>query len=164
MTNQDQEATKIDFAPKSRVETTSSMQDGGSQFSKKQQRKIMKQRSICSPRRLLNSPPPKQTPPIPSEDLSPSPRRVSIVSSTPLYFIKTPPPPPATDQRPVTPCMAMARPVLMKMATITSPTGTRLEAFCILFCLNFIKPKTLLPWKFFRPFVCFNLVKTGQTS
>ena len=142
MTNQDQEATKIDFAPKSRVETTSSMQDGGSQFSKKQQRKIMKQRSICSPRRLLNSPPPKQTPPIPSEDLSPSPRRVSMVSSTPLYFIKTPPPP--AEQRPITPGLGMARPVLMKMATITSPAVSRWRLF-ISFCGNFIKPETLTP-------------------
>ena len=125
MTSQDQEGTKIDLAPKGRVETSTSVQDGSCQYSKKHQRKMMKQRSICSPRRLMNSPPPKQTPPIPSEDLSPSPRRVSIVSSTPLYFIKTPPPAPPADQRPVTPCMAMARPVLMKMATITSPTGSR---------------------------------------
>ena len=116
MTRQAQEGTK------------SSVQDGSSLYSKKQERKMMKQRSICSPRRLMNSPPPKQTPPIPSEDLSPSPRRVSMVSSTPLYFIKTPPAPaPPADQRPLTPCMAMARPVLMKMTTITSPTGSRWE-------------------------------------
>ena len=155
MTNQDQEATQIDFAPKSRVETISSMQDGGSQFSKKQQRKIMKQRSICSPRRLLNSPPPKQTPPIPSEDLSPSPRRVSMVSSTPLYFIKTPPPPPATDQRPVTPCMAMARPVLMKMATITSPTGTRLEAFLYFILFELYQTKNSASVEVFQTFCLF---------
>ena len=126
MTTQDQ-GTKIDWAPKSREETVL-VQDGSSEYSKKHQRKMMKQRSICSPRRLMNSPPPKQTPPIPSEDLSPSPRRVSIVSSTPLYFIKTPPPPATPgDQRPLTPCMGMSRPVLMKMATITSPSVSRLD-------------------------------------
>ena len=140
MTSQAQGA-EIDLAPKSRVETSQSLKDGTAQYSKKQPRRIMKQRSICSPRRLMNSPPPRQTPPFPSEDLSPSPRRVSLVTSTPLYFIKSPLPP---DQRPLTPAMAMARPVLMKMATITSPAVSRWRLF-ISFCGNFIKPETLTP-------------------
>ena len=141
MTSQDPGA-EIDLASKTRVETSQSVKDGTSQFSKKQPRRIIKQRSICSPRRLMNSPPPKQTPPFPSEDLSPSPRRVSLVSSTPLYFIKTPPPP--AEQRPITPGLGMARPVLMKMATITSPAVSRWRLF-ISFCGNFIKPETLTP-------------------
>lgn len=165
MTSQDPERTKIDLAPKSRVEAAS-VQDGSSPYSKKQQRKMMKQRSICSPRRLMNSPPPKQTPPIPCEDLSPSPRRVSMVSSTPLYFIKTNPPAPAppADQRAVTPCLGMARPVLMKMATttVTSPTGSRSgghwgHSFCsqyeTFYFSLFELYQTLHPLKFFRPLV-----------
>ena len=151
MTSQDQGA-EIEFAPQSQ-------KDGSSQYSKKPGRKIIKQRSICSPRRLMNSPPPKQTPPFPSEDLPPLPpspcRRLSTPLSTPLYFIKTPPPP-APAQRPLTP--GMARPVLMKMATITSPSVSRSDSS---FCLNFIKHKTLSPFKVFQTF-CLNLISSSS--
>lgn len=96
----------------------------------------------ASPRRVLGSPPPKHTPPLEDEwssasrgrgqgqrSCSQSPRPVSPAArsghsspplrrvSTPLYVIG----PGDSDQRPVTPVPGMARPVLVKMATITSP-------------------------------------------
>ena len=130
MTTTRDQVSKIDFASLT-GEETSKLKSGKSPSSK-QQRMILRQRSICSPRRLLNSPPPKHTPPIPSDDLapilrgshSPAPRRISTVSvSTPLYVINNPPAP--AEQRPTTPLPAMSRPVLLKMATITSPTLSR---------------------------------------
>ena len=112
-------------------------------------RKVVRQRSACTPRRVMNSPPPRPTPPLcddivpilsrrpsshsprpssPSPSLrppycSPPPRRVSTMS-TPLYIVTSP-----QDQQPkraVTPSPgARTRPILVKMATITSPVMNR---------------------------------------
>ena len=144
MTTTRDQVSKIDFVPSNGNDRAKS-KDGKSNHSK-QQRKMSRQRSICSPRRLMNSPPPKQTPPIPTEDLahnprgslSPSPRRISTVSvSTPLYVINNPP----AEQRPTTPCLPMSRPVLLKMATITSPTLSRWDFiwWYFLFLFSLIK-------------------------
>ena len=64
----------------------------------RQTRKVSRQRSVTSARRLLNSPPPKQTPPLNPDEFSglsrrsssQSPRPPSSASSRPLY--SSPPP------------------------------------------------------------------------
>ena len=64
----------------------------------RQTRKVSRQRSVTSARRLMNSPPPKQTPPLNPDEFSDisrrsssqSPRPPSSASSRPLY--SSPPP------------------------------------------------------------------------
>jgi len=117
---------------------------------RRETRKVSRQRSVTgSARRLMNSPPPKQTPPLNPDEFSgsvsrrssssQSPRPPSSASSRPLY--PSPPPrrvstplyvigsPPSNDQDQIsvtpTPIPGMTRTVLVKMATLTSPVLNR---------------------------------------